>query len=71
VRTPRYWVFLAITLLTPVALFAVAEIVARLVWPDGALPLFVTAPVGDGSTWPRTPVSPAGGSSPNALRPPP
>ena len=47
-RTPRYWVFLAITLLTPVALFAVAEIVARLVWPEGALPLFVTAPVGDG-----------------------
>jgi len=26
----------------------VAEIVARLVWPEGALPMFVTAPVGDG-----------------------
>jgi lysophospholipase L1-like esterase len=48
VRAPRYWAFLAITLLTPFALFAVAEVMARVLWPEGALPMFVTAPVGNG-----------------------
>ena len=48
VRPARQRLFLAITLLTPVLLLGAAEIVARLAWPEGALPLFVTAPVGDG-----------------------
>jgi lysophospholipase L1-like esterase len=48
VRARKYWVFLAITLLMPVLLLGLAEGVARAVWPEGALPLFVTAPVGDG-----------------------
>ena len=48
VRARRYWIFLTVTLLTPLALFAVAELIARAVWPEGALPLFVTAPVGNG-----------------------
>jgi tetratricopeptide (TPR) repeat protein len=48
VRARKYWVFLAITLLTPVLLLGLAELIARAVWPEGALPLFVTAPVGDG-----------------------
>ena len=47
-RSSRYWIFLTLTLLTPLALFAVAELIARAVWPEGALPLFVTAPVGNG-----------------------
>lgn len=47
-RPAKYWLFLAITVLTPVLLFGVAELAARLLWPEGALPLFVTAPVGDG-----------------------
>jgi lysophospholipase L1-like esterase len=48
VRPTRQRIFLAITLLTPVLLLGAAEIVARLVWREGALPLFVTAPFGDG-----------------------
>src|SRR5687767_2514070 len=48
VRPAKYWLFLAIAVLTPVLLFGVAELTARLLWPEGALPLFVTAPVGDG-----------------------
>ena len=47
-RPARRRLFLAITLLTPVLLLGVAEGVARLVWREGALPLFVTAPFGDG-----------------------
>ncbi len=48
VRPRRHWVFLGITLLTPVMLFGVAEVIARVAWPDGALPMFVEAPVGNG-----------------------
>lgn len=48
VRFPKRWVFLGITLLTPLLLFAVAEGIARLAWPEGALPMFVEAPVGNG-----------------------
>ncbi|HJU68492.1 MAG TPA: hypothetical protein VJ650_09595 [Gemmatimonadaceae bacterium] len=47
-RPPRYWVFLGITLLTPFLLLGIAEVIARVVWPAGALPLFVEAPTGDG-----------------------
>jgi lysophospholipase L1-like esterase len=49
VRSRKYWVFLAITLFTPLLLFGVAEVIARVAWPEGALPMFVTAPVGDGA----------------------
>lgn len=48
VRSSKRWFFLGITLLTPLLLFAAAEGIARLTWPDGALPLFVEAPVGNG-----------------------
>lgn len=48
VRPPRQWVFLGITVLTPLALFGAAELIARVAWPQGALPLFVTAPIGNG-----------------------
>ena len=48
VRPPRHWVFLGITLLTPLALLSAAELIARVAWPQGALPLFVTAPVANG-----------------------
>jgi lysophospholipase L1-like esterase len=48
VRPRRHRIFLGITLLTPLLLFGVAEIVARVVWPEGALPLFVEAPIGNG-----------------------
>jgi tetratricopeptide (TPR) repeat protein len=34
--------------LTPVLLIAAAELIARAVWPEGALPVFVEAPFGDG-----------------------
>lgn len=44
----KRWVFLAITMLTPLAFFGVAEGIARIAWPEGALPLFVPAPVGEG-----------------------
>lgn len=47
-RPTRHRLFLAITLFTPVLLLGAAEVVARLVWPEGALPLFVTAPFGEG-----------------------
>ena len=40
-RASKRWVFLGITLLTPVLLFGVAEVIARLAWPEGALPMFV------------------------------
>ena len=36
------------TLLTPLLLVGVAELIARAVWPEGALPMFVEAPMGDG-----------------------
>src|SRR5687768_1844036 len=48
VRTRRQWVFLAITLLVPIVLIAAAEGIARAVWPEGALPLFVESPIGNG-----------------------
>lgn len=48
VRPAKYWVFLAITLLTPFLLLGVVELVARVLWREGALPLFVTAPFGNG-----------------------
>lgn len=48
VRTPKRWVFLGITLLTPLLLFGVAEVIARVVWPEGALPMFVESPIGNG-----------------------
>ena len=47
-RPPRHWIFLGITLLAPLLLFGVAEVIARVTWPEGALPLFVEAPVGNG-----------------------
>ncbi|MGQ0715434.1 MAG: tetratricopeptide repeat protein [Gemmatimonadaceae bacterium] len=47
-RSSRYWLFLGITVLTPALLFGAAELVARLVWREGALPLFVESPIGDG-----------------------
>ena len=40
--------FLGITVLTPLLVFAAAELIARAVWPEGALPLFVEAPIGNG-----------------------
>ena len=48
-RARRYWIFLGITLLTPLALVGIAEVIARAVWPEGALPMFVTAPFGNGA----------------------
>jgi lysophospholipase L1-like esterase len=48
VRSPKHWLFLCITLLTPFFLLGAAEVITRLAWPEGALPLFVTAPFGDG-----------------------
>ena len=48
VRPPKHWVFLGVTLLTPLLLFGVAEVIARVAWPEGALPMFVEAPIGNG-----------------------
>lgn len=48
-RSPKYWFFLGITVLSPLVLLGVAELTARIVWPEGALPMFVTAPVGNGN----------------------
>jgi len=40
----RYWLFLAITVLTPFVLLGVFELTLRVVWKDGAIPVFVAAP---------------------------
>jgi lysophospholipase L1-like esterase len=48
VRLRRQRIFLAITIATPVLLAVVAEGIARAVWPEGALPMFVEAPFGPG-----------------------
>lgn len=47
-RSRRHRIFLGITLLTPLLLLGVAEVIARLVWPEGALPMFIEAPIGNG-----------------------
>ena len=47
-RSRRHWIFLGITLLTPLLVLGVAEVIARLVWPEGALPMFIEAPIGNG-----------------------
>jgi lysophospholipase L1-like esterase len=47
-RTTRSRWFTVIALLLPLVLFGAIEGVMRVVWPAGALPLFVTAPVGNG-----------------------
>lgn len=47
-RVSRTRWFAVIALVLPLALFAALEGAARLFWRDGALPLFVNAPVGQG-----------------------
>ncbi len=44
----RYWLFMAITVLTPFLLLGVVEVVLRVVWPAGAIPVFVHAPAAMG-----------------------
>lgn len=44
----RYWLFMVITLLTPFVLVGVVEVVLRVAWPGGALPVFVHAPAAMG-----------------------
>ncbi|HVB31236.1 MAG TPA: GDSL-type esterase/lipase family protein [Gemmatimonadaceae bacterium] len=40
----RYWLFLIITVLTPFIFLGVVELGLRVVWPGGAVPVFVRAP---------------------------
>ncbi len=40
----RYWIFLAITVLSPVILIGVVEVVLRVTWKGGDIPVFVPAP---------------------------
>jgi tetratricopeptide (TPR) repeat protein len=40
----RYWLFMAITVLTPFLLLGVLEVTLRIVWKDGAVPVFVATP---------------------------
>ncbi len=40
----RYWLFLAITVLSPFILLGVFELTLRVVWKGGAVPVFVSAP---------------------------
>jgi tetratricopeptide (TPR) repeat protein len=40
----RYWLFLAITVLSPVILLGVVEVVLRATWKGGDIPVFVPAP---------------------------
>ncbi len=40
----RYWIFLAITVLSPFLFLGAAELVLRVVWPGGSIPVFVHAP---------------------------
>lgn len=44
----RYWLFLAITVLTPFLLLGTLEVALRVLWKGGAVPVFVTAPAGMG-----------------------
>jgi tetratricopeptide (TPR) repeat protein len=44
----RYWLFMAITVLVPVLLLSVVELVLRATWPGGAIPVFVRAPAAMG-----------------------
>ncbi len=44
----RYWLFMAITLLTPFLLLGAVEVVLRVAWPAGAVPVFVHAPAAMG-----------------------
>ncbi len=44
----RYWLFMTITMLTPFLLLGVVELGLRVVWPGGAVPVFVHAPAAMG-----------------------
>lgn len=44
----RYWIFLAVTVLSPFLLLGGAELALRVVWKGGAIPVFVRAPAAMG-----------------------
>ena len=44
----RYWLFMAITVLSPLLLLGTAELVLRVAWPGGSVHVFVRAPAAMG-----------------------